>query len=614
MLYKKNLAILKKRYPAYQEILENGTLDDGNITIVETKNGSKTALYQAEGDEYLLHSKYNPEKEAERLVAQLITDGVTAVVVLGFAMGYHLKELYNKVKDKGVKIFVVENNPALFREAIRYNDFTDLFDYQDFYLYLRDDYDSSGLINFIEGHIDIVFEELTLFKLSTAKRYFGQTLALIEKDLEFIIMKVKANKSTSKKRGRVWEENLLNNLYLMLKKPGVRELHGLYSGKPAIVVAAGPSLDKNMHLLKDVKDRAIIIAVDAVVKVLLKNDIVPDIVTVIDGFKSTLKYFDGLDYGRLDQTILLTIPQFYNHILKSWPGPLVFSPGYGVSEGIIHWIEKQRGFLGRLATGGSVAHLAFVLAYLLKADPIVFVGQDLAFTGDITHVKGSDYSLNLEDERKNSNKEYLKIKDIYGDEVWTRSDFHFYLQWFNRLILGIKNRGCQTEFVDATEGGARIEGTKVMTLKEVLNNYCQEKNDKKEEILIRLARYKAEWNPKIKEQFKLIIKNLKVIMEWAEQGLLFVDKLLDCANEKDYQKIVEKLKHINYNIDILKNHVMFFESEMYEIYTEINVDFRTDLEKYTKLVEFYNLLIKGSSKALKILGQHYQKITLKEGV
>lgn len=613
MLFKKNLAVLNKRYPVSQEILENIILDK-NVAIVEAQNGSKTALYKAEGDEYLLHSKYNPEREAERLVAQLPTDGVTAVVVLGFAMGYHLKELYNLVKDKQVKILVIENNLALFQEAIRYNDFTELFSYRNFYLYLKEDYDSSGLINFIEDHIDIVFEELVLFKLLTVKRYFGQKLSLIEKDLEFTIRKLQANKHTSKKRGRVWEKNLLNNLYLMLKKPGVKELHGLYADKPAIVVAAGPSLDKNMHLLKEVRGKILIIAVDAVLKILLKNNIIPDIVTVIDGYKHTLKYFDDLDYEKLNSTILVTIPQFYNHILEKWPGPLVFSPGYGVSEDVIHWIEKQRGFLGRLATGGSVAHLAFALSYLLGADPIIFVGQDLAFTGDITHVSGSDYSLKLEDEKKNSNKEYLKIKDIYGNQVWTRSDFYFYLQWFNRTIQEMKESGCKTEFIDATEGGARIEGTRVMSLREVLDNYCQERDEKKERILDQLARYKAEWNPKIREEFELIFKNLGMLKEQAEQGLLFIDRLLDCINEEDYQETVDKLKIIYYNINLLKNNVMFFESEMYDIYSEVNVDFRNNMEKYGKLVEFYNLLIKGCTKTRKILEQHYQKIILEEGI
>ncbi|MTI59270.1 MAG: motility associated factor glycosyltransferase family protein [Firmicutes bacterium] len=612
MLLKKNLAVLKKRYPVYQEILEDPILDQ-NISIVEGQNGSKTALYQAEGDEYLLHSKYNPEREAERLVAQLTTDGVTAVVVLGFAMGYHLKELFDKVKDKGVKIFVIENNPALFQEALRYNDFTNLFSYQHFYLYLRDNYDSSELINFIEDHIDIVFEELILFKLPTVKRYFGKTLALIEKDLSFTIRKLQANKHTSKKRGKVWEENLLNNLYLMLEKPGVKELKDLYRDQPAIVVAAGPSLDKNMHLLKEVRGKALVIAVDAVLKTLLKNDIIPDIVTVIDGYIYTLKYFKGIDYEKLKSTILVTIPQFYNHILEKWPGPVIFSPGYGVSEDIIYWIEKQRGFLGRLATGGSVAHLAFVLAHLLAADPIVFVGQDLAFSDNNTHVSGSDHSFSLKDELKKTRRKHLKVEDIYGNKVWTRSDFHFYLQWFNRTIRNIKDSGCRTEFIDATEGGARIEGTRIIPLKEVINDYCHKENNKKEQILSELDNYKAEWNPDIIKDFQLIINNLKILKKQAEQGLLFVDKLLDCTVEEDYKKTLGKMKTISNNISILKKHVMFFESEMYDIYDEVNVDFRNNLEKYGKLVEFYNLLIKGCNKTTEILKQHYQKILLEEG-
>ncbi len=58
------------------------------------------------------------------------------------------------------------------------------------------------------------------------------------------------------------------------------------------------------------------------------------------------------------------------------------------------------------------------------------------------------------------------MKDINGDEVWTRNDFYFYLQWFNKAIEVLRNTGCQRAFIDATEGGVKIEGTEIMSLEE----------------------------------------------------------------------------------------------------------------------------------------------------
>lgn len=612
ILYKNNIKFLRKKYSVYQELFENSSVDN-NFKIIDAKNGSKTVVYSDRGNDYLIHSKYSPEKEAIRLIKQIKLEGVRSIVVLGFGMGYHLKELYNRVKEKNVRIFVIETNLSLFQEAIKYNDFSNLFSYDNFYLYLNDNYNSSELINFIEDHIDIVFENLTLFKLPTVDRYSDDKLSLIEKDIEFIIRKLGANKDTTKSRGKMWEENLLDNLYLMLNTPGVKDMNGLYKGKPAIVVAAGPSLSKNMHLLKEVKGKAIIIAVDAVLKTLLKNDIIPDIVTVIDGYKHILKYFEGLDYSKFQETVLVGIPQFFNHILEKWPGPIVFSPGYGVNEEIIHWIEKHRGFMGRLPTGGSVAHLSFAVANLLEADPVVFLGQDLAFTDDITHVSGNDNSLKIEEEMKNNKREYMKVKDIHGQKIWTRNDFYFFLQWFNRMIQDMKDSGCKTIFIDATEGGARIEGTEVIPLRDVIDQYCQVKNENKKGIIDKLRNYNVDWNPEIKNEITGIIKNIEILKKNAEDGLLLIDRFLDSIGGKEQKNIMKKLNIVNLNIKTLNANIIFFESEMYKIYDEVNMDFRTDLEKYSKLVDFYNLIINGCKKSTGILNKHYQRI-LKEGV
>lgn len=607
MLLENNIRVLEERYPTIKEVLENSSTDK-NIKIIAAKNGSKSAIYIDGKTEYLIHSKYNPEKEAERLISQLEFFGTGSIIVTGFGMGYHLQELYNKVKEKNIKIFVIESNLTLFQEAIRWNDFTALFSYDNFYLYLINNYNSIELISFIEDHIDIVFERMILFKFPSVERYFGEKLSLVEKDLEFIIKKLEANRYTSKKRGKMWEDNILNNLYLMLKRPGVNVLYQLYEDKPAILVAAGPSLNKNMHLLKEVKNKAIIIAADAVLKVLLKNDIIPDIVTAVDGYKHILKYFTDLDYSKLHNTVLVTVPQFFNHILEEWPGPVVFSPDYGTGEGVVCWLEKYRGFMGRLATGGSVAHLSFAVANVLKANPIVFVGQDLAFTDNITHVKGNDYSLNIEEEMKKRNREYIKLKDINGDEVWTRNDFYFYLEWFNKAIEDLKDNGCQTLFIDATEGGARIEGTEIMPLKKVIEEFCQDSNKNMEQILERLNLYQGNWNREIKDELAVIIKNIERLKKQAEEGLALIDILLGSVDEEKIKNIIGKIKKINDSIKNLTDNIIFFEAEIYKIYDLVNIENKTELDKYSKLVEFYNLIINGSEKAIKILREHYGKI------
>jgi hypothetical protein len=606
-MLEKNLEILKERYPeSFQALSEN--TQKVNFNIIDAKNGDKTAEVQV-GDSFILvHSKYDPKREAERIVEEINLNGVSSIIVLGFGLGYHVVNLFQKLKDKDIKIFVVATTPLLFKEALKYQDFTELFSSDNFYLLLSNKINSNELIAFIEDNVDMVFENIAVSFLPSLVKYAKEDYGIVMESLKYIYKILGANKYTVTNRGGEWESNLLQNLYLFLTKPGINVLHGTSQDKPAILVAAGPSLDKNIDLLKEVKGKALIIAADAVLKKLLKHDIVPDIVTVIDGYKHILKYFEGLDYNRLDDVVLVTSPQFYGHVIEEWPGPVVFSPGYGVGEEIIGWVEGFSDYKGRIPTGGSVAHLSFGLACILKADPIVFVGQDLALTGGVTHASGSDYRKSLKEQFKDTNRKYYKIKDINGEDVWTRDDFYLFLEWFNKFIKDLKDNGNQTEFIDATEGGARIEGTEIMTLKEVINLYCQENNNINKEVLNKINSYQVKWNKDIILEFKKVIEDVKEIEVLARRGLQLIDQILDNQFSEKIKEFNSQLTLINNQINKLGNNVMFFESQIYDIYKDIRFEVENNMEILNRLVTFYNKLIEGSNNSLEILNSHYKRL------
>ncbi|MFY9394316.1 MAG: 6-hydroxymethylpterin diphosphokinase MptE-like protein, partial [Halanaerobiales bacterium] len=495
-MLKKNLESLLVKYSQLEQEL-NKVNKDSNLEVFPARNGSMTALYKKEGKSIYIHSRYDPEKEAERFVSNLNIEGIDSIIVLGFGLGYHVKTLFNKIRDKGVKLFVIIEDLYLFKRALSYNDFTDLFTYEKFYLILFEDPEKTELSYIIQSKIDHIFEKIQLIELPFINNLELENIDHIREELQYILYTQLANNATVTERGAEWEKNILGNLALLLRKPGVGYVQDCFKDKTAIIVAAGPSLNKNIHLLKKAKGKAIIIAVDAVLKRLLAEDIIPDIVVVYDGYKYTLKYFEGLDYSKLNDVILLSSHLFYNHVLEEWPGPLLFAPVVGIADDLLYWVEKTSDYKGRISTGGSVAHLAFMFAWQLKANPIVLVGQDLAFTDDTTHVSGSAYHRNIDEEMRRSNKLFLKIKDIHGNDVWTRNDFYYYLVWFNRMISGLKNIDKDKIFIDATEGGARIEGTELMSLEEVINVYCQEEIDTVEELLVKICSYKPVFSEEI---------------------------------------------------------------------------------------------------------------------
>jgi hypothetical protein len=136
---------------------------------------------------------------------------------------------------------------------------------------------------------------------------------------------------------------------------------------------------------------------------------------------------------------------------------------------------------GGLPAGATVAHLAFYLARYLGCDPIIFVGQDLAFTGHVFYIPGVEVHQTWRSEFNRFNtlesKEWERIarngpvlRKIVGNDgepVYSDELLFTYLEQFERDFAG-----CSARIINATEGGARIRGSEAMPLRDALDTYC----------------------------------------------------------------------------------------------------------------------------------------------
>ncbi|TLM94563.1 MAG: motility associated factor glycosyltransferase family protein, partial [Actinobacteria bacterium] len=125
---------------------------------------------------------------------------------------------------------------------------------------------------------------------------------------------------------------------------------------------------------------------------------------------------------------------------------------------------------GQLKIGPSVANVAVDLLKKMGANTIIFVGQDLAYAGEDSHVEGSDHKEYLKKHAQKP-KQMLEVEGINGGKVRTDESFYTYLKWFESYISLNKD----VKFINATEGGARIPGAEALTLREALDRYCQKK-------------------------------------------------------------------------------------------------------------------------------------------
>ena len=224
---------------------------------------------------------------------------------------------------------------------------------------------------------------------------------------------------------------------------------------PIIIVSAGPSLDKNIEVLRQAKGHALIFAVDSAVKYLLKRGIIPDLTITVDSRKPASNF---------ETEVSQKIPCIFGansnpEIVANHKGFFIFLDGQsGYIENILNSMGKQTG--RNIGFGGSVATAAFSMSFKFGTKKIILVGQDLAYVNGVTHAGGTS---------DNATYATSIVEGYDGNDVTTRGDWLDYLRWFEEAIITLKEGGFDVTVIDATEGGAKIHGSQIMTLQQAID-------------------------------------------------------------------------------------------------------------------------------------------------
>jgi len=434
--------------------------------VFAAKSGAPTmACRDADGGERLLHSRYDPEGEARGVVEKSVEPDADLVIVGGFALAWHIEAIL--ARAPGALVAVIENDPAVLASALAARDLRPLLTSGrvDFVLGERSD----ALLPLLEGKTT---RKVSIFLQRASYDRSPEFYGNIKNILYSFLNGKEVNRATLARFERLWTRNLLRNLPLFLKLGGVKELFGTQQGKPAFIVAAGPSLAKNIAHLKEAKTKGVVIAVDTIYKVLLAHGIIPDIVVAVDPQLVNAHFFAG---ARGEQTILVADSAIAPTLLANHHGPILLS---AVPFPYAEWFESYSEKKGGLASGGSVATSAFDLAVCMGANPIVLVGQDLAYSEARIHTRGTTGEERWENScnrltpvtrdmhaflRKNRTVRLRNWADT--GEVWSDRKFLTFLWWFEKRIKQYEGR---ISVINASEGGARIAGAEHITLAALL--------------------------------------------------------------------------------------------------------------------------------------------------
>lgn len=528
--FQENLTILKEYQPEIysyfvntfnstcaKDIVSNGVAKDGNGILQIEHNGEVIAM----------NSTYRPFQEAERYAKQFdeVVD-YSLIIVFGFGNGYYPREILKK-GEENVKYAFYEPSIDSFVFSLHNYDLSDVLSNNKLTLFVDGINENtfklwiSGSLTYLNWAIyfffnlpkyDLVFED----KYKEVNDIYKHWKNYVDDDA-----------SVSKKNAYLFTLNPIMNLAHIFNSNSLYDFdEKLPKDVPAVIVAAGPSLDKNIEELKKAKNKAFIICVDTAVKRMMAHNIMPDIIVTIDIKKSLVHFTDE----RVKQIPLAVHAEGNYRVIDT------LSNNHIIFLCAINPYFDQVFRLGNsemvnLPTGGTVAHTAFTMARYLGFTNIILIGQDLALTGNKLHAGDEN---EISEEQK---KSLIKIKDIDDKDIYTRGDFFNYLKWFEMAIETFS----ELNVIDATEGGAKITGSTIMTLQEAIDKYC--KNEYEFTSIINKVEptFDDEQKAQVYEHIINSRENLFTLKE-------FLAEAINYAKEG-----IEELTNTNKNMQILIN-------------------------------------------------------------
>lgn len=523
-IWSKNFCAFKNRFPQLARLFEE------NFSFLIKKYSSKNAeipfwtLFRAKNNQISatengvrLHSSYNPQKEAFNAVNAAEVQKKSATVFYGFGLGYHLIEWSKIYKNK--KLTVIEPDVERFFAAMSLLDFSPVFEIEklafavgcqsDAAIALLEDGKKINLGD--EGVCDSFFFDIPIFT-AHAKDYFEQIKTLVKRNQK----KNAVNAATLKKFGKLWSRNSLKNVEQYSSKSGI----GILKNKaredlPFLIVGAGPSVQKILPFLEQIKNRCVIVCVETVLQAFLTRGIEPDFLILTDPQFWAFKHIAALSSKN---AFLITEISVYPAVFDFDCKEILLC---GSQFPIGKYFEQKCGLsenLGDLGTGGSVASCAWNFAEFCGAKEIFTIGLDFSFPQKQTHIKGSSQEQSFHAfSRKLNSAEKQTLKTIFsadvfyensygGQKVLTDSRMKMFAWWFESRISNC----AETKTYSLSEESLKIPGVDFFPLQDFLKkrekvqekneflSYVQKKDDLKSDFANKIV---AEKIQKLKRNF-----------------------------------------------------------------------------------------------------------------
>lgn len=589
-----------------------------------------------------LHDLVGAELEAKIVFSKVENTPVMMHVVFGFGLGYLFQQF--ALKSKGI-VLVYEPSLEILASTLEVADLSNELSKQNVFVF-------NNFNKLISAYQNLRIENssTTISFLPSYNKIFNPELKMFAEKVNQVMGQAILNENYFKTKLRPAVKIVCENIPQIIKEPPLLEFRNIYKDKTAVVVSAGPSLDKNVETLKKYKDNVLIIAVLQALKTLTKNGINPDFIVSIEQCDSTPQ-LNGVDTK--DSYLILeplTHPAMHKvNFKRKFSYPSCTSIANNV------WANYANMDNSQYISSGTVSYTALYSAMFLGCKDIILVGQDLAFCGGKCYSNGTNRALvyqenpstgkvevvvekgqeenlkealygktNLSEEERNKRLErYLTdinsklnyVEGIKGNKLPTTVDYATFISQFEDFAQIYGNR---LNLYNTSMEGAKINGFKDIPLEELLKD---SKHVEKVQLDKQFSYDVSKIQNSIKQEIQ-ILKEVQTLMEKASRLIVSFEKEFAKNNNELNSQAGAYFKQLMIlYIDMPESYSgksLIYNYEHKASSSKISYNLRTnklvdpksivllfnDLKKYfTENLKEYNLLIKILEKKVEELNE-----------
>lgn len=552
-ILQKNLSIIKDYNLELCEKISNFNVLENEIELSETLLKEPNFTYNG----IPIHDINGAEKEAQNIFNKA-EDSLNHVhIIYGIGIGYLFQEFAEKALGK---VILYEPSIEMLRVTLEIVDFLPVLVKKNVFVVST----FEDIKKIIAGVHSIGTKSKINF-LNFHRENFGKDISKFAQEINTYISIVDFNRKFEAVNNDSFVWSTINNLSKRIKSKPLSILKDAYKNVPSVIVSAGPSLYENIQKLKDIKDKVVIFSVGTAFKELIINDIIPDFLVVIERFDTSKQFTEYADI--LPNVNLICEPFTAGNVLNL-PFKNIF---INFSNELVsnQWLaELFDEKFDEYETRGTVSYCGLNSAKILGCNPLILLGQDLAYKNGDCYSKNSVYhALKLKYDN-DLGKEVLYVENLeeYRESLYGKSEdpvlikkqndrieyklshlnstlsfvdsqdgfrlptdiaFKLYIEYFKDYA---KKVGTSVDLINASVGGAQIEGYKNLPLEASVS---QDMNDKRrfDDVYSNIL-YNSDLD-KIKEKLASDIKICKEVIRILENAQRIV---------YSYKKEVERKK------------------------------------------------------------------------